>query len=456
MLGIESCKTHYLYWDLEEVAKALEAPRPVAPFGDPEVALCLDRWASLVRQGAFFKALGRVNWRVSPDPPRLPDLLMDEITRLGRLVEEFMIGLQEHLAESPFLRRELGFPACAQEARLWELERSRALEMMRLDLALENGEHPRLLEIQVVMGGLGITHALREAYGPHPSLPGILPLYKNCLRRVREEAGGSDSGIAAVLGARKSSYRHEHLLLARSLGRDGLVVAPLWALSRGPEGGLVLPDGRKVMVIHRLFRSPGIFKNAQSNAQMLLEALSEKRIRLLNPWKDVLEDKRVLALVHHLDAEKELGGFFDSGKLRKLREYVPFTWRATAERISKVMGLPASKRNLYLKKGRSFESRALAHGRRLSLKQWEAACHRAKLEGDWIIQQEVHSKAWEWRYFEPSSGIMRSMKGYVRLCPFFLRDSEGKMKLADVLLTAREDSSRVHGASDAVLVVPGP
>lgn len=438
------------------MARALEARRPVTTPGDPEAALCWSRWDSLIRQGAFFKALGRVNWRVTPDPPKIPAILLNELTRLGTLVEALLRGLEEHLADSPFLRQELGFPACPQEEILWELERCRPLEMMRLDLALEDGEHPKLLEIQVVMGGLGITHALRQAYGRHPSLPGILPLYEACLGRMRENARGSESGVAAAFGAKKSSYRHEHLLLARSLKSERLAVAPLSGMTRSPEGGLVLPDGRKVTVIHRLFRSPGIFKHAEAKGRMVLEALVQNKVRLLNPWKDVLEDKRILALVHNPEAEKQLGRFLDSRKLEELRAYIPYTWRATPESLISVSALPTSKRDLYLKKGRSFESRALFHGRRLSLKQWEAACLKAKLEGDWIIQQEVRARPWDWRYLDPSSGVVRSMKGYVRLCPFFLKDSQGRMRLADLLITAREESTRVHGASDAVLVVPSP
>ncbi len=455
MLEVEAWREDYLYWDLEEVARAMEAPRPTAPPGQESLALAWNRWESLVRQGAFFKTLGRVNWRVVPEPPRIPIPLLEEITRLGGLVEAFLRGLEQHLGESEFLRNELGFPACPQEEELWELERSRPLELMRLDLGLENGRHPRLLEIQVVMGGLGITHALRQTYGSHPLLPGTLPMYEACLWRAWEEMGGAESGLAAVLGAKRSAYRHEHLLLARSLHRGRLAVAPLMALSPSPSGSLSLPDGRKVVLIHRLFRSPGVFRNAQAKAKIILEALGQNRIRLLNPWKDVLEDKRILALIHHPKAEEQLGDCLDPVQLEGLRSYVPLTWRATPQRMSQVSGLPTSRRGFYLKKGRSFESRALFHGRKLNLRQWEAACRRAKLEGDWVLQLEVPSRPWNWTYLEPSSGTMRSMLGYVRLCPFFFRGSDGTMKLADILITAREESSRVHGASDAVLVVPG-
>ncbi len=454
-MDMESWKANYLYGDMQEVERALQAPRPTAAPRDPWAALSCERWESLIRQGAFFKALGRVNWRVVPDAPRIPVSLLDEIRQMGTLLETFLRGLEKHLKESAFLRRELGFPACPQEEMIWELECCKPLEMIRLDLAMEKGEHPRVLEIQVVMGGLGITHALRQTYGPHRSLPGILPMYENCLRRNLLAIEGSESGLAAVLGAKRSAYRHEHLLLARNLSAVGLVVAPLLALNRTAQGGLALPDGREVNLIHRLFRSPGVFRSSGEKAAIVLEALVQNKIRLLNPWKDVLEDKRVLALVHHPEAGEHLGNFMDSRQIQMLRTYIPATWRATPKSISPMLNLPTSQRTYYLKKGRSYESRALFHGRQLSSRQWQAACLKAKAEGDWVIQKEVDSRPWEWKYLDPSSGTMRTMEGYVRLCPFFFRDSEGRMKLADILITAREQSSRVHGATDAVLTVPG-
>lgn len=457
MRDLESCRTNYLYSDLEDVARVLDAPRQRAFKADKELMAAWARWDSLVAQGAFFKALGRINWRVVPEPPPLRSSLLAEIQELGELVDSLLASLERHLGESSFLREELGFPACPEEEILWELESSRPLGMLRLDLALEAGEYPRLLEIQVVMGGLGITQALRVAYGRHPMLPGIKPLYEECLDRVTGFVSEQSSPpLAAVLGARRSAYRHEHLVLARSLSRWELMVAPLDILKQSRDRGLLLPENRKVAVIHRLFRSPNIFRRPGGPGRLVLEALLDDQVRLLNPWKDVLEDKRVLALVHNPQAPMVLGSDLDPAQWARLLELVPPTWRATPDRIAEVLGLPRSQRDLYLKKGRSFESRGLFHGRQLSLRQWETACLTAKDQGDWVIQQAVASRPWSWRYLDPSSGTMRTMAGYVRLCPFFFRDGSGKLRLADLLITAREESSRVHGASDAVMVVAGP
>lgn len=457
MRDLESCRANYLYSDLEEVARVLAAPRARASLLDEDVMAAWARWDSLVEQGAFFKALGRINWRVVPEAPPVPSSLLAKIQELGELVDALLASLERRLGDSAFLREELGFPACPEEQILWELECSRPLCMLRLDLALEAGEHPKLLEIQVVMGGLGISHALRVAYGPHPMLPGIGPLYEECLDRIAGSMSEQSSPpLAAVFGARRSAYRHEHLVLARSLSRWELAVAPFDAMRQSQDKGLLLPDGRKVAAIHRLFRSPNIFRRPDGPGRLVLQALLRDRVRLLNPWKDVLEDKRVLALVHHPQAPRALGGEMEPTQWARLRELVPPTWRATPDRIARVLGLPRAQRDLYLKKGRSFESRGLFHGRQLSLRQWEMACLTAKGQGDWVIQQAVAAKPWRWRYLDPSSGTMRTMAGYVRLCPFFFRDKGSRLRLADVLITAREGSSRVHGASDAVMVVAGP
>lgn len=457
MLKPESWDTRYLYPDLEEVRRSI-CSVPMRKQGSAgEVSEAWTRWDSLVSQGAFFKALGRINWRVVPTAPAFPRKLLHQIQELGDLVEALLQSVQKRLGKSPFLREELGFPACSEEEILWEVQQERPLSVLRLDIAMEAGEIPRLLEIQVVMGGLGITHALRAAYGPHPCLPGILPLYEQCLGQVAEGLDMEQATpVAAVFGSSRSAYRHEHLVLARSMRRWELVVAPIQFMVGSSEGGIRLPDGRRVAVIHRLFRSPNIFRRPEGPGRRVLEALLKDRVRLLNPWKDVLEDKRLLALVHHPHTPEVLADDLSETQWARLREFVPPTWRATPQRISGLLGLTRGRRALYLKRGRSFESRALFHGRKLSLRQWEAACLAAKEQGDWIVQQEVPSRPWRWRYLDPSSSTIRAVNGYIRLCPFFLRDPGGKLRLADVLITAREESSRVHGASDAILVVPGP
>jgi hypothetical protein len=448
--NLEECLPDYLYHDRDEIPQAVGKARAMAPEGaSGDLLLARLRYSSLVEQGAFFKALGRVNWRVVPRAPVLEKALLHELLRMGQILDKFLQGVERKLETSSFLRDFLGFPSSSEEELLLRAQKDEPLKMLRVDLVLEEGKVPKLVEIQVVMGGLGITQALRTAYGPHPLLPGIAKAYEEALEAIPKR--DDLPKVVATLGARNSHYRHEHLCLARHLSTWRMIVAPLFLLEEGPSGVRLGDTG--IGVIHRLFRAPGALKTEPG--KRVLRAVLQGRVILINPWKDFFEDKRLLALVHEDRAEELLEDHLTEGEWKSLQEMIPPTWKATRERLAQVMGLSGSSRSYYLKKGRSWECKGLFHGRKLSSRQWEAACKRAKEEGDWILQKEVRSTPTPWVYWDPSSGAIKRMMGYTRMCPYYFRGRDGGLHLADVLLTVRETSSRVHGASDAILAVVG-
>ncbi len=450
MRSLEECLSDYLYHDREEIPRAVVKARDMAPLeASGDLPLARLRYSSLVEQGAFFKALGRVNWRVVPRAPVLERAFLHELSRMGQILDKFLHGVEKKLETSTFLRDFLGFPLSNEEELLLIAQKDEPLRMLRADMVLENGNVPKVVEIQVVMGGLGITQALRTAYGPHPLLPGIAKAYEEALEAIPKMEDLPK--VVASLGARSSHYRHEHLCLARHLSTWRMIVAPLFLLEEGPSG--VRLGDIEVGVIHRLFRAPGALKT--EHGKRVLRAVLQGRVILINPWKDFLEDKRLLALVHDERAKELLGDHLTEKEWKSLQELIPPTWKADRERLAQVMGLSGSYRSYYLKKGRSWECKGLFHGRKLNSRKWEAACKRAKEEGDWILQKEVRSTPTPWVYLDPSSGSMKSMMGYTRMCPYYFRGRDGELHLADVLLTVRETSSRVHGASDAILTVLG-
>jgi len=465
MLPLGSCRRNYLYGDWQEVVASSAMAHKVLSMPDRggRVSRAREIWASLLEQGAIFKRIGTVNWRVPPGPVALPEGLIQELREIGVLVDRFLQGLDRHLGASPFLRKTLGFPACPEEATLWELCHGEPLTFFRLDMTLAEGGSMKLFEIQVVMGGLGIAQALRWAYGPHPDLPGTARLYEQAIRArfiswCRGRGLGHPTGplLVAALGSGTSPYRHEHLLLSRHLDATEMVVAPLGCVSADTDGALFLPDGRRPLLVHRLFRSPSMFNNAPRRAARILSGVASGALCLVNPWKDFLEDKRILALAHHAKTREEMSGLLSDHEWDRLMALVPATWIADKERVADLMGLPLSQRGYYLKKGRSFEGRQMVDGNQVSSRHWEAACLRAREEGDWVVQESVYGPPWSFEYLDFQSQEIRTMRGYLRLSPFYFRAEDGTPSLGEVLVTARQEKSKVHGASDAVLVVPGP
>jgi hypothetical protein len=177
---------------------------------------------------------------------------------------------------------------------------------------------------------------------------------------------------------------------------------------------------------------------------------------MLDPWIDALDDKRLLAVIHCDQAEKELAGAMRPEDWRLLRRAVPPTWRVDAASAQRLKGRERRERRFYLKRGRSAMSRALVDGQQVNRGAFDRAVDKAVLEGDWVAQEAVRGAPWRFDWLDADANLLRTMDGYVRLTPIYTRTLAGSVRLADVCITARPQRSRVHGASDACLVVPGP
>lgn len=462
MRPLESFRKNYFYDDWDEVVQSTLSAQEVLnmPSTGQEADKARHRWAGLLAQGALFKRTRWINWRVAPDAYPLSQDILEQLTELGTLVDSFLQGVDRCLGENAFFRETLGFPTCPEEEILWQHHRGDPLAFFRLDLTFDQTGMVKLLEIQVVMGGLGITQALRSIYGPHKTLAGTAASYERSVLNAyngwckRRKLRPPEKPLVAVIGARNSKYRHDHLVLARHVPQLEMAVSPLNLLDFDSSGRPTLPDGRIPHIIHRLFRSPSLFQKNPEKALCLMDSIKRKQVFMANPWKDFLEDKRVLALVKHPRVKQNRPEWLESAECVRLRRFIPCTRLADAPSITELLGRPRSERTRYLKKGRSFESRDLCDGQQVNLRQWDAACLRARREGDWIIQNAVYGRPQPFRYLEFQAQEIRSMQGYIRLNPFYFRTQDKRIVLGDILITAREERSRIHGASDAILLVP--
>ena len=64
----------------------------------------------------------------------------------------------------------------------------------------------------------------------------------------------------------------------------------------------------------------------------------------------------------------------------------------------------------------------------------------------------AHSRIVEHPYFDPATGEVRTMRGRVRLCPYFFV-ANNETKLGGILATiVPADKKLIHGMRDAILV----
>jgi hypothetical protein len=459
--ALSAARERYRLHDWAEVVAASELGRRIteAHPGSDDLARAWRIAGQILHRGLIFKSPGRVNWRVAARAPVLSARQLQAMHRLGRVVDRFLAAASAALPISAWLRERLGFPVWPEEESLLSGAPLHRPAFIRLDLVPDHAGEFKLIEIQTVAGGLGITQGLREVHGAHPALPGIAAGLEEALTLGYENfcartgvAARPQPVVAAYLG-HDDHFRHELLVLASAMSRVTMVVSPWVRVPGKPFPSL--DDGRVPDVLFRFFDSPRLLGSSSAFKRLLVERVADGGVCMINPWVDALDDKRLLAVLHDAGARRHIGGAVTDSDWQLLLQAVPRTWRLGAAQGEALKGRPRSERAVYLKKGRSLMSRGLVDGQQENRGTFDAAVEKAVTEGDWVVQEAVRGAPWTFFYLDQEEGALREMLGYVRLTPVYTRAADGEMRLADVCITARPQRSRVHGATDACIAVPG-
>jgi hypothetical protein len=227
-------------------------------------------------------------------------------------------------------------------------------------------------------------------------------------------------------------------------------------------------DGRTVYRFFELFDLPNIPK-----IDNMLRANAESRITITPPIKPYLEEKMWFAFFWMQPLRefwrRELGEKY----FIKLQEVIPYSWLLDPTPLPQHAVIPRLEihdwreaarfsqkdRDLLLKvSGFSplgWGSRGIALGADLPHAEWQRRIENAlaSFESSPTILQRFHKgRLFEHRYWDANSGELKTMKGRVRLCPYFFVEQD-RVKLRGALATiAPADKKFVHGMRDAILV----
>ena len=352
-----------------------------------------------------------------------------------------------------------------------------------------------IAEIDSVPGGIGLTGWLNQTYSTFDSeiiggANGMLDGFRSVLPNGGDIVISQESAtyrpemewIAARLNQTSNSRQEESVRLA-DLKHQKSPWRVLPAENYEPQ------DGRAVYRFFELFDLPNI-----PAIENLLRANAEGHITITPPIKPYLEEKMWFALfwMHPLREfwRRELGEKY----FIKLQQAIPYSWLLDPTPLPQHAVIPrleiqdwreAAKfsqkdRELLLKvSGFSplgWGSRGIALGSDLPHAEWEKRIDRAltTFESNPTILQKFHKGAlFEHRYWDPGSGSHReigssaaasstmpsisrgeltTMKGRVRLCPYYFIEDD-RVKLRGALATiAPADKKFLHGMSEAILV----
>ena len=405
------------------------------------------------------------DWLLSPDPFPIEKRFLAELDQLGHRLFVFQRACNQ-LYQLSVKGKQPAWVARYLDAgkppKLIEFSRRKEIRddlprVIRPDLILtENGYI--IAEIDSVPGGIGLTSWLNQTYSGFDKeiigdTNGMLDGFHSVL----------PNGGDIVISLEAATYRPEmEWIAARLKGRhrdlEWHVVA---AENYEPQ------DDRAVYRFFELFDLPNI-----PNIDNTLRANAEGRITITPPMKPYLEEKMWFALFWMQPLRefwrRELGEKY----FIKLQEVIPYSWlldptplpqHAVIPRLEihdwrEAAKLSQKDRDLLLKvSGFSplgWGSRGIALGADLPHAEWEQRIEHAleTFEQSPTILQRFHKgRLFEHRYWDPESEELKTMKGRVRLCPYFFVEQD-RVKLRGALATiVPADKKFLHGMRDAIL-----
>ena len=417
---------------------------------------------ALPKEGLFAEK----DWLLSPDAFPIERKFLTELEQLGHRLFVFQRACNQ-LYQLSVKGKQPAWVARYLDAgkpkELIEFSRRKEIRddlprVIRPDLIVTDNGYI-IAEIDSVPGGIGLTAWLNQTYSAFDKqivggANGMLEGFQSVL----------PNGGDIVISQEASTYRPEmEWLAARLKDRQ-----PDWEWRVVAAENYEARDSRAVYRFFELFDLPNIPK-----IDNLLHANAEGRVAITPPIKPFLEEKMWFALFWlrplHEFWRRELGEKY----FLKLQEVIPYSWILDPTPLPQHAVIPrleihdwreAAKfsqkdRDLLLKvSGFSplgWGSRGISLGSDLAHAEWEKRIDNAlaTFDSSPTIMQRFHKgRLLEHRYCEPDSGELKTMKGRVRLCPYYFVEHD-QVKLHGALATiVPADKKFLHGMRDAILV----
>jgi len=444
--------------------------------------------AAFPREGLFAEKA----WLLSPDAFPVEKKFVAELEQLGHRLFVFQRACNQ-LYQLSIKGKQPAWVARYLDAgkpkELIEFSRRKEIRddlprVIRPDLILAEKGYI-IAEIDSVPGGIGLTGWLNQTYSTFDSqiiggADGMLESFRTAL----------PNGGDIVISQEAATYRPEMEWIAARLNQKILdngssILDEERVSSENPASSIKHPesapswrvvaaenyepqDGRAVYRFFELFDLPNI-----PGIENTLRANAEGQITITPPIKPYLEEKMWFALFWMQPLRefwrRELGEKYFS----KLQQVIPYSWLLDPTPLPQHAVIPRLEihdwreaarfsqkdRDLLLKvSGFSplgWGSRGIALGADLPHAEWEKRINHSleTFESSPTIMQRFHKgRLVEHQYRDPDSNELKTMKGRVRLCPYYFVESD-RVKLRGALATiVPADKKFLHGMSDAILV----
>jgi hypothetical protein len=405
-------------------------------------------------------------WLLSPEPFVIDAALAEQLQKLGYRLHLFVRACNELYQRSVAGKQPAWIADYLDRGKPPELVaysrqkrfRDDLPQVIRPDLVLtEDGF--TIAELDNVPGGIGLTQWLNATYasfGTHDLLGGATGM----LEGFRAILGGA---AEIVVSDEAATYKPEMQYLAR-LSDGTLNVHDAAAFH--PESATASRQS-----VYRFFENFDL-ANVPS-APAIMDAAASGAVRVTPPFKPYLEEKMWFALFWLRPLRdfwrRELG----ERHFVELQKHIPYTWILDPTPLPQHAVIPSleihsweelkhfsqKQRDLILKISGFSElgwgSRSVTLGSDAPQQEWQAAIGHA-LESfehhPYVLQRFHKGRLVEQPFVNSTSGGIETMRGRVRLCPYYFL-IDGKAELRGALATiCPADKKLLHGMKDAIMV----
>jgi hypothetical protein len=421
---------------------------------------------------------------LSPDPFPIEAAFAKELEQLGHRLFVFQRACNELYQRSVKGKQPAWIAAyldAGKPADLIEFSRQKQFRddlplVIRPDLILTETGYT-IAEIDSVPGGIGLTGWLNQTYAALGSdviggAEGMLDGFRSLLPEGGDIVISEESStyrpemnwVAAQLNARPTTPLRDNA----SPARTSITPSSPDASWRVAEAEIYEPTaGRNVYRFFELFDLPNL-----PRVSALMNAAKEGAVRVTPPFKPYLEEKMWFALFWMRPLRefwrRELGDKY----FLKLQEVIPYTWpldptplpqHAVIPRLEindwrEAAKLSQKERDLLIKvSGFSplgWGSRGVLVGSDVPQGEWERTLDEAlaTFQTSPRIMQRFHkARLLDHPYWDNATGEIKTMRGRVRLCPYFFVEN-AKVSLRGALATiVPADKKLLHGMRDAIL-----
>jgi hypothetical protein len=423
------------------------------------------------------------DWLLSPEAFPIEEKNRAELERLGHQLFVFQRACNQLYQQSvkgkqpAWVARylDLGKPAELIEFSRRKEFRDALPRVIRPDLILTE-EGWTIAEIDSVPGGIGLTAWLNQTYAGLGmdvigGTDGMLEGFATVLPR------GGD----IVISQESATYRPEMEWLVRQLNARAAQASSLQTqsgkLETCPTGWQVVSaENYRPQVGRDVYRFFELFDLANlPGVDSLMDAAGNGEITVTPPFKPFLEEKMWFAFFWLQPLRdfwrRELGDKY----FRQLQRMIPYTWILDPTPLPQHAVIPRleihdwreaarfsqKERDLLLKvSGFSplgWGSRGVALGADLPHAEWQQRINDAlvRFEEEPTIMQRFHKgRLFDHPYWDAESEELKTMRGRVRLCPYYFVESDKVMLRGALATICPADKKLLHGMRDAILV-PG-